>query len=1063
MTTQIIGLLLLMVLPQLLSAAALEQDVAVRRDLVRLPLEEAKGLDFHRLSTADGLSQTRVSAIIQDDLGFIWMATQYGVDRYDGYRFKIFVHEPGNPKSAAGTSVYALFKDHRGLIWIGWNQGLDLLDPRTEIFTHYLVEPDKSGQRANAVRHISEDRDGMIWLATGTGLHRLDPATGMLTHFRAGNDPGGLPTNDVNWSGEDSRGRFWVGTALGLLEFDRSRGKVMRFISMPDTRVRLFEDREGRYWITQPSGHGLSLFDPETNTVTPYFLYNPDPDPGALTGVEDIAEDADGNLWLGSLGVGLLRLNRERTRFYHYAYQPQDLHSIAENKVIALLPDRDGNLWVGLHSAGVNHAGRGAQRFEVFRNIPDDPNSLTLNFVNAILEDRDGILWIGNDDGLNRIDRQSGRRELINLGLGLKPMVISLTQDHEGAIWVGTDAQGVTRYDPRTHRFETYRHDPANPHSLSQNEIHRIYADQKGTVWVATDNGLDRFDPDLRQFKTYKLTSDSRLSQSYTGITEDASGTLWLGTTFSGLHRFDPATGRLSIYPRTNGDDSGLLDITVHDVLLSRSGTLWIGTQNGLNSLDLKTGTMRAHDTRDGMPANPVACLLEDNLGAIWLSTTRGISKYTPETGTFTNYSLFAPLQGSDFTGWDSCSKGRQGELFFAGFSGAVGFSPTALEEDLRAAPLVLTDFEIDGVTAQIGPNKPLMRSIAYSDKVTLLPDQRNFSIGFAGLRYSSPESIRYRYRLEGLENDVWQESPSTIRQATYTTLPSGTYTFHVQMAIARGVWQEPGVSLQLLILPPWWATWWFRTLCAITLVILTWLMVRARVRYVAREITLKMEARSDERLRIARDLHDTLLQGLLSASMQLSVVQDELEPTAKARPLFEHVANLLRQLVEEGRSAVRGLRTMNFASDDLERAIAAIPGDVRIQTAAMFRVEIVGTSRPLLPAARSEIYLIAREAIFNALRHSGAGVIDVSLEYLPESFQLAVRDNGRGFLSEAISAGRANHFGLSVMKERAERMSGTLKVSSGPSVGTEIVLSLPARKVYQPVTAETSPGTPYA
>jgi signal transduction histidine kinase len=210
------------------------------------------------------------------------------------------------------------------------------------------------------------------------------------------------------------------------------------------------------------------------------------------------------------------------------------------------------------------------------------------------------------------------------------------------------------------------------------------------------------------------------------------------------------------------------------------------------------------------------------------------------------------------------------------------------------------------------------------------------------------------------------------------------------------------------------------------------------------------MEARSEERMRIARDLHDTLLQGLLSASMQLTVVQDQMAPTASARPLLEHVSTLLRRLVEEGRTAVRGLRTWQFDSDDLERAIAAIPGDLHIQSAAEFRVAIEGKSRPLKPAARTEVYLIAREAISNALRHSNASVIEVSLDYLAEGFGLTVRDNGCGFVAEPVSAGGTKHFGLTVMAERAERLGGVLKVSSAPAKGTEIVLRVPARAIYQ-------------
>jgi ligand-binding sensor domain-containing protein/signal transduction histidine kinase len=1041
---------LLLALPSVLTAADLDRDALVGRDVIRLPVEEARGLTVHHLSTADGLSQAHVEQIIQDNLGFIWFGSQYGVNRYDGYKFKVFVHEPGDKTSAAGAYVTALFKDRAGMIWIGWGQGLDRLDPQTEVFTHYHVRLDESNELDDVIVHISQDPEGKLWLATGAGLVRLNPANGAVTRFRHGQEPDSLPTNDVNWSGQDSHGRFWVGTSEGLIEFDRTRGRVVRHIRIPEVlRISLFEDREGHFWITQASGQGLALFDPETNTVTPYSFYERDPVASALTGVMGIAEDAEGKLWVGSPGIGLLALNRERNRFFHYSYQPQDSHSLSENKVFSLLQDRDGNLWTGLDSAGVNYFGRGSQRFQVFRNIPGDPNSLTLDFVNAIFEDRDGILWIGNDDGLNRIDRKTGHREIIDLKLGVKPMVVSLAQDREGTIWAGTYQQGVTLYDTHTHRFETFRHDPSDPRSLSQNTVKRVHQDRKGTIWVATEDGLNRFDPVARSFTVYRWKSGS-LNQVYNALAEDGAGNLWLGTQFSGVQRFDPTTGRFTVYQNPGDDAAGLRDSDANDILFSRNGTLWIGTQNGLNRLDPKTGAIRAYDSHDGMPANPVGCILEDDRGDLWLSTSRGISKYSPETGTFSNYTIFPGLRGSDFTGWDACSKGRRGELYFGGFSGAVAFVPTELEETAGPVPLVLTDFEVAGVPAHPGPDQPLERAIPYADKLTLTHVQRSFSITFAGLRYSSPETMRYRYRLEGLDTGTWHESPSSIRQATYTTLPPGTYSFLVQVATERGAWQAPGLTLRVLILPPWWATWWFRTACVLVLAALAWFAVRVRVRYVAREITVKMEARSEERMRIAQDLHDTLLQGLLSASLQLSVVQDQMAPTASARPLLEHVSSLLRQLVQEGRAAVRGLRTWHFDTDDLECAIAAIPGDLRLQSTAEFRVAIEGKSRPLKPAARTDVYLIAREAISNALRHSSASLIEVSLDYLADGFGLTIRDNGCGFVAEPISAGGTKHFGLMVMAERAERLGGILKVSSGPGVGTEIVLRAPARAIYQ-------------
>jgi glucose-6-phosphate-specific signal transduction histidine kinase len=379
-----------------------------------------------------------------------------------------------------------------------------------------------------------------------------------------------------------------------------------------------------------------------------------------------------------------------------------------------------------------------------------------------------------------------------------------------------------------------------------------------------------------------------------------------------------------------------------------------------------------------------------------------------------------------------------------------VAFVPAALQEAASPTPLVLTDFEINGTRAAIGPGQPLEHAVAYSERVTLSHAQRSFAVKFAGLRYSNPETTRYRYRLQGLDTS-WHESPSSIRQATYTTLPTGRYELQVQVAADRGEWQTPTLSLGILILPVWWATWWFRTACALLLGLLAWGLVHARVRYVAREVTTQLEARNNERIRIAQDLHDTLLQGLLSASMQLSVAQDQVSPEGGARPLLERVSNLLRQLVIEGRNAVRGLRTWNFDSDDLERAISSIPGDLQIESPAGFRVIVEGESTPLLPVARGELYLIVREAVSNALRHSRASLIEVSLEYLPDRFRLTVRDDGEGFTTDAAGMGREDHFGLTVMNERAHRLGALLSVSSGPDLGTEIVLSVPGRCVYLP------------
>jgi ligand-binding sensor domain-containing protein/signal transduction histidine kinase len=1018
---------------------------------VHLPVVEGKGLSFRRISTADGLSQTRVAQIVQDDRGFIWFGTQYGLNRYDGYEFKQFVHDARQPASLASAWIFALFKDRDGNLWIGCNQVLDRFNPRTESFTHYRIQAPDSQKPPATIIHISQDQQGFLWLASGTGLHRLDPKTGAVAHYRhAPENPASLSSNDVRWSGEDRRGNLWVGTSEGLDRFDRTTSAVTLRIPLRDAvQVGFLEDRAGRFWVTHASGNGLALFDEASNVLTHYSFYPDEPSAGSLTGVMGMLQDRSGRIWVGSPGAGLLEFDPDGGRFVHYRHRPQDFHSIAEDKVIALFEDREGNVWAGQHSVGPSYFSSRRSGFEIFRHDPENPDSLSVDFVNAIYEEPGGALWIGNDNGLNRIDRASGRRTLTTTGLGEKPMVIAITQSKEGFIWFGTFGHGLVRFDPRTEKYQSFRHDPRKPNSLSSNEVHRLFVDRGGALWAGTEDGLNRFDPQTQTFRVYKLDADNHSSQVIIGIDEDLSGALWLGTGFTGLHRLDPRSGHITVYRSDPHRADGLRDNTVPVVHVSTTGIIWVGTQDGLNSLDPKTGRFTAYDVHDGLPANTVSCILEDDHGSLWLSTTRGLSRFDPVSRTFSNYSVIDGLPGNDLSGWSTCFKSARGELFFAGFAGAVAFYPDALNEDTSSPPVVLTDFQVSGASVLIGPHQPLQRSILYSDRITLSHEQSNFSVSFAGLRFAGPETIRYRYRLEGLEPN-WNDSRGNVRRAAYTTLPAGDYTLKVQSATGRGSWGEPGAMLQIRVFPPWWATWWFRTMYYTLIALFVWCVYRVRLRHVSNQLTLQMQARSNERLRIAQDLHDTLLQGLLSASMQLSIADEQMESAAPAKTLVTRVSQLLTQLINEGRNTVRGLRVRSTASDDLERALSCVPRDIGLETEAEFRLTVEGRRQPMVAVIRDELYWIVREGIANAFRHSRATLVEAVLEYSRDNLRVTIRDNGCGMNANIARSGRENHWGLSGMSERAERIGATLEISSAPSAGTEIELILSARLAFE-------------
>jgi signal transduction histidine kinase/ligand-binding sensor domain-containing protein len=1023
----------------------------VAAEVVNIPVVGSGSARFTRMSTAEGLSQTRVSQIVQDDRGFTWFGTQYGIDRYDGYEFKVFVHEAGRVNSLAGAYVYSLFKDRSGMLWIGCNRVLDRFDPRTETFTHYRVETDELANLGSTVVHISQDRSGLLWLATGTGLHQLDPNTGKIVHYRhSADNPGGLSTNDITWSGEDRNGDFWVGTADGLDKFDRATGKVLLHIPMPDPiQVAFFEDRFGQFWIYHEFGTGLAIYDRASNTLTKYSFYRQEPSPDAMTGVTGMIEDRNGELWLGSPGMGLLQFDRDKRRFIRYRNRPGDPQSIGEDKVIALFLGRQGNIWIGLHSVGPNHFSPDKSAFEVFKHQADDPNSLSVDFVNAILADSRGSLWLANDDGVNRLDRTTGKLTGIAVGIGTKPMVIDITEDRSGMLWFGTYGRGLYSYDPNSGRSKSYRHNSADPTSLSNDIVWRTFEDHAGNLWVGTSDGLDLLDRDKQSFHVYQPEVNGGLKQVYVRMAEDEKGTLWLGTLQSGLQHFDPVTHQFTVYKSNPSDPYALGDDSVATVYVASNHLIWIGTGNGLNRLDPATGKFAAYDSRNGLSGNLIDCILEDDHGFLWMNTNKGLSKFDPMSGTFVNYSDADGLPGTDLTGWAACSKSRQGELFFAGFAGAVGFFPNKVEEAPYSPPVVLTDLELSGAPATIGAGGPLTQSIAYTDRIVLPHELNIFSLTFAGLRYSSPESNRYRYKLEGLDRN-WYEAGSNNRRATYTTLPAGSYTFRVQAATARGAWSDPGTSLQVVILPAWWATWWFRAGYVTLFALAIWGAYLVRVRQLSRQLMMRMQERVDERTRIARDLHDTLLQGLVSASLQLEVADTKLSAQSGAKPLIERISALLRQMIDESRNTLRGLR-VGQQSDDLERAIALVPHELGVDGTVEFHLLGEGNRRSLRPAIREELYWIAREALANAFRHSRASVIDVVLVYSRKRLQLVIRDDGCGISPATLQAGSADHWGLSGMKERSARIGAKLSISSATDAGTEVDLTVPGHVAFEP------------
>jgi len=616
---------------------------------------------------------------------------------------------------------------------------------------------------------------------------------------------------------------------------------------------------------------------------------------------------------------------------------------------------------------------------------------------------------------------------------------------------VGSIGAGLGRFNQRTGRFKTYRHHASDPSSLSDDAVSRVFIDHSGTMWVTTWNGLDRFDPVTERFVVYKRDKESQTEQYY-NITQDQAGTLWIGG-INGLTRFEPDSGRFTLYRHQPGDPGSISNNIVNSVSTGHLGMVWAATQNGLNKLDAKTGTFTKYYATDGLPISNLSCILEDGSGKLWISTSRGLSKFDPVAKTFKNYSTADGLPGDDLTGWDACFKNASGEMFFGGFSGGIAFYPDKVEDTSYIPPIVLTDFQLSGNPVEIGSQSLLKKSITYTNALTLSHEQNVFSLTFSALSYLNPTANRYRYMLDGLDHH-WTEMGSDRRLATYTTLPPATYTFLVQGATSRGAWSEPGVKLGITILPPWWATLWFRSLCVAAFLVLLWGLYQFRLRQIAHEFDVRLEERVGERTRIARELHDSLLQGFQGLMFRLQAVRNMLPGPSKATEALDIALDRADKAIAEGRDTVSDLRLSAVSQSDIGQALTALGQELAAQSdnhaVPCVRVLTEGKQRGLAPLLRDEIYRIAREALRNAFRHANAQKIEAAITYADSEFFLHIRDDGIGIDPAVGNQGtRDGHWGLPGMRERAKSFGGKLEIWSEKGAGTEIALTVPASVAY--------------
>jgi signal transduction histidine kinase/CheY-like chemotaxis protein/ligand-binding sensor domain-containing protein len=760
-------------------------------------------LVFHHITSEQGLSQNHGICIVQDHKGFMWFGTNNGLNKFNGEKITVYKNDSEDSSSLSNNIITAIYEDNDKNLWIGTRSGLNLYNRDTDTFIRYRVDPDRA---ETLVYAILEDSHKDLWIGTADGAYILNKEHKFL-HLTD------IPATCLY---EDTQGSLWIGTrAMGLYLFDRQKNTAKHY---GQNRISsMVEDHHGNLWIGT-WGEGILLFDRKKETLTVAYTHD-FRRPGSISAdmIYSMYKDRKGNIWVGTENRGLNLFDPVTGTFENYTHDVGNRNSISNNSISAIYEDLDGTLWIGVHRGGINYFNQRLEKFPHFQQEPCNAG-LSHNNVRSFCEDTDEKIWIATDGGgLNLFDPYKDtftyfRHDPKDPGSISSDVIIYVYEDRQKNIWTSVYLEGVSKYDRKTNKFTHYKHDPKDKNSLSNNNAWDIFEDSKGNLWIGTHHGgLDLMDRTTGRFvhHMFDAANTKSLSNNYvSAIYEDKKKNLWIGTE-NGLNLFDPVSNS---FTRFYSDDKpgSLSNNSILSLFEDQAGNLWVGTLNGLNLFDPQTATARVFTTKNGLPNNVIQAIIEDDQANLWISTLEGIFKFNYKSNLVRNYQATDGLQGNEFV-QNAALKTRDGRMIFGGNNGFNFFHPDSVKENRGIPPVYITGFQLFNKPVEIGEDSPLKKHIGEVKEITLSYKQSVFSFEFSALNYLSPEKNQYAYKMEGFDKE-WIYA-GTQNSATYTNLNPGEYVFKVKASNNDGFWNELGTSVNIIIPPPFWLTWWFRTL----------------------------------------------------------------------------------------------------------------------------------------------------------------------------------------------------------------------------------------------------------
>jgi signal transduction histidine kinase/ligand-binding sensor domain-containing protein len=949
----------------------------------------------------DGFFRTSPSAFAQTPDGYLWIGTFSGLLRFDGVRFVPWNPEPGG--QMLSPSVRQLLVARDGSLWIASLGGLSRW--KDHILTNY-----PAGTSGGSF--VFEDRKGRIWFPQGLAPEDAKPLCEVVgPGTRCYGSADGVPSFNAASAVEDQEGNLWFGGYTSLLRWDSNSPGVYH-LPKPVTRTKgiwALASASGTLWVgTASAGPGLGLLRFTEGHWSTFQTHLFD---GSNLVAEALYTDREGALWVGTYDQGVYRIRGNEVD--HFG----STDGLSSDHVMRFFEDREGNLWVAT-SLGVD---RFADTPVVSLTVKE---GLCCSEASSILASRDGSIWTGGDGALTNL--RDGIVSCLRAGKGLPgSRVTSLLEDHAGRLWAGIDDNLWVRENGTFRRIK-------KPDGSAVGFVTGITEDTENKVWVTVTTPRRI----IMRIEGLTVRQESQEPYAPRKLAADPTGGIWVGLLNGDLAHI--RDGKYETYHFAHDDAA-----VVNQLLPLSDGSVLAATTYGM--VAWSEGRQLYLNATNGLPCEATNAMAFDGQGNLWLFMSCGL-------GQMMRADLQMWLRNPDSTVaiksldvLDGVFAGRaifmgaatstDGRLWFANGDFVQTIDPAHIHRDTVPPPV-----HIEQVIAD-------RKSYSPTGVVRLPALTRDLEIDYVGLSYSVPQKVLFRYRLEGRDR-TWQEA-GIRRQAFYNDLRPGPYRFRVIACNSDGLWNEAGAALELVVAPAFYQTIWFQTSGAIAFLAFLWGLYRYRLHQMAHQLNLRLEERVTERTRIARELHDTLLQSFQGLMLRFQAVNDLL-PEGKTKDQLEQTLQRGDQAIAEGRTAVYDLRSSTLATNNLVQAVKSLGAELATPDSPPFRLVVEGDPKDLYPIIRDEIYRIAREALRNAFLHAEARQIETEIIYGERELRLRIRDDGKGVPSDVLKEGRHGHYGLCGMRERAQQIGGKLDIWSQPGAGTEIELSVASAIAYR-------------